>query len=795
MAKGNEQVKQTEQEIKDLQGKVASAQAAAKEAQRELSKYERDLDRNIQKQLNAVLSLNAAQASGDRKAARRARGRVNDLEKEIEGIQGLIDLQDKVINKAQKKASIEQDQVKALEERIQKEMESSAKQEKALKKKGELFTDLAKTLRNIPGIGGILSDIFTDAAKKIEETGSTARGFVSVLSSIAKIAGPAALLKGMLNVSTETKTISKNLGISFDSARKIREEFSEISESSNDVRINSAKLVKAQTELVKSFGLSVQASGEVSQNFIRNSEYLGVSAEAAGKLEKIIATTGGNSTEFSESLALAANQTGKLYGVNLPLAKVIEKINTLQGASLSYIMDSPAALAKAVAMSEKLGIEFGKIRSIADGLSNFENSITAELEAELYLGRDINLNKARRLAFMGDEVGLAEEIGKQIGTVADFNAMLPIQQTAFAKSLGMSRDELANMVMQQELSARFGEQAKNYTVEQLQAAKALAGDKNISDKAALRLIQEEVDATKNFTEAAEKIRTAFQDAIVGLTPFLEGTAKIVGSLAKSPMAKILSVAAMGVGTGLALVKAFRAVTGVQRVFVVNNGTGSDTGGSIFDKMNSTRKSMRSKARRAKSFAKGALGKGSELDARYAQRVLNPVKGFFGKGGMQGKRAAIGAFKGAKNLKLVRGLAGGGVAALGGMAVSGLASKAAAKGKEGLAKGLGAAGGALSGAGTGAMIGSIIPVIGTGIGAAVGGLIGGVSGFLDKQEAARQAKREKIEKEISERDAVADELRQIKTLLAESESGVYIDGDRVGMSLLKGASMPKASYQL
>ena len=96
---------------------------------------------------------------------------------------------------------------------------------------------------------------------------------------------------------------------------------------------------------------------------------------------------------------------------------------------------------------------------------------------------------------------------------------------------------------------------------------------------------------------------------------------------------------------------------------------------------------------------------------------------------------------------------------------------------------------------GAMMGSIIPVWGTAVGAVVGGVYGGVTGFIDKREAAREAKREQIQKEIDERGAVADELKQIKTLLAESESGVYIDGDRVGMSLLRGASMPKASYEL
>ena len=444
-----------------------------------------------------------------------------------------------------------------------------------------VFNDIAKTLANIPGIGGVLSDVFTKAAKKVEDTGNKAQGFLSVLESIATIAGPTALLKSMLDVSDQTQDISRNLGVGFDSARKMRAEFSQIAADSDDVRINSIDLVKAQGQLVGALGLSVNASGEVSQNFIRNSEYLGASVEAAGKLERIVAITGGSSTEFSDSLALAANETGRLYGVNLPLAKVVEKISNFQGATLSYIMQSPTALAKAVAISEKLGIEFGKIRGIADNLVNFESSISAELEAEVFLGRDINLNKARQLAFMGDEVGLAEEIGRQIGTTADLNAMLPIQQQSFAKALGLSRDELANMVMQQELSNRFGAQARDLTVEQMQAAKKLAEDKGISDGAALRLIQEEVSATKQFEDAAQKIRAAFQDAVVKFTPMIEAVAKVVGTLAKSPFAQVLAVGGALLGTGLAAFKAIRGLTPATAMYVKDAfGGGGTAGGGV-----------------------------------------------------------------------------------------------------------------------------------------------------------------------------------------------------------------------
>ena len=57
--------------------------------------------------------------------------------------------------------------------------------------------------------------------------------------------------------------------------------------------------------------------------------------------------------------------------------------------------------------------------------------------------KDLNLEQARLLALNGDIAGAAAEVAKQVGSSADFGKMNVIQQEAIAKSVGMSRDELA----------------------------------------------------------------------------------------------------------------------------------------------------------------------------------------------------------------------------------------------------------------------------------------------------------------------------------------------------------------
>ena len=105
---------------------------------------------------------------------------------------------------------------------------------------------------------------------------------------------------------------------------------------------------------------------------------------------------------------------------------------------------------KSAIAAAKLGTNLQGVQNISKGLLNFEDSISAELEAELLTGKELNLDKARQYALEGNIEGVAKEITKNIGSAADFGKMNVIQQEALAKAMGTSREELADMLIQQE---------------------------------------------------------------------------------------------------------------------------------------------------------------------------------------------------------------------------------------------------------------------------------------------------------------------------------------------------------
>ena len=78
------------------------------------------------------------------------------------------------------------------------------------------------------------------------------------------------------------------------------------------------------------------------------------------------------------------------------------------------------------------------------------------MEAELLTGKQLNLEQARMLALKGETGKAAAEVLKQVGGSAEFSEMNVIAQEALAKSMGMTRDELAKSLIEREALAKIG---------------------------------------------------------------------------------------------------------------------------------------------------------------------------------------------------------------------------------------------------------------------------------------------------------------------------------------------------
>jgi len=97
---------------------------------------------------------------------------------------------------------------------------------------------------------------------------------------------------------------------------------------------------------------------------------------------------------------------------------------------------------------------------VSDGILDFQSSIENELKASLLIGRQLNLNEARRLAMAGDMAGLQEEILRQVGSEEELQRMNAIQRKSLAGALGVTVQEL-NKLASGELEVKNSEMKQN----------------------------------------------------------------------------------------------------------------------------------------------------------------------------------------------------------------------------------------------------------------------------------------------------------------------------------------------
>ena len=569
-----------------------------------------------------------------------------------------------------------------------------------MKKNSRFFKELSASLKSIPGLGPILSKPLEEAAEVAAERGKLA-GFFKFLNSTVKLLSGPALVKGLLTVSSQTKDLRTNLGISNTQARGLRGEFTQYALSTDNARVNTDSLVSAQLDLSKSLGLGVTFSGATLENFINQTEALGVSVAAASRLALVQESLGDTSGEFADNLAASAKQAGQGLGINLSTAEVFEEIGKLSATTLINLRRNPEALGQAVAQAKKLGIQLSDIRGISSSLLDFESSIASELEAEVLTGRQLNLDRARLAALKGDDLSLTKEIASQVGTIAEFENMNVIQREALAKSFGLNIDQMSEMLLRQEAINKAGDRAADLSAESLNNARKISQERGISLAAAIQEEETRMSGVEAFQKAATNLQNSFREFFVQLEPGLTKVANIMATLAESPIFRGVALLGAGVSAGIGLLKKLQFLP--QRVFVVNQG--GDMGGGLL---------------------RNFTGKRGAVNLRKMGRV--------GRGG------------GFAGLAI-------GAAALGGSA---LARNA---GNQGLASGLEIGGGIASGAATGAMLGSVIPGVGNLVGAGLGAAVGGLMAYLDDRSRKDDEMRDKQAEKLDQSNTYLQQLAE------------------------------------
>ena len=352
--------------------------------------------------------------------------------------------------------------VTKLNEKQIAQLEEEAKlREKIVGDTGKLVSGIDGLLKKVGGdefakffnIGGALDET-AKAGIKAEKTG----GKVAANFNKSKVLTQN-IAKNLSNSTNAAAVLAITAKKLFDLFKKSDQKYTDLARqigmSKNDAKDFSSNLGVGLTTIADGAkglsavnnalgGTSLLLNEEIITGAAETQRFFGLSAEAVGGLTKEALQSGKAVEDIRREQAEVLTDTERELGVRLDLKNVLEEANKITGLTRINIQKFPGGLAKAVSVAKSLGISMEAVGSAAGNLLNFEESITKELEAELLIGRDLNLEAARQAALAGDQEALMRELVNQAGSLEQLQSMNVLQQQALAGALGLSADQLAN---------------------------------------------------------------------------------------------------------------------------------------------------------------------------------------------------------------------------------------------------------------------------------------------------------------------------------------------------------------
>ena len=332
--------------------------------------------------------------------------------------------------------------------------------------KTKFFDNMAELVNSIPILSLVLKEFqnASDAAREAAINGKNAflagaKEFINALGklSLSLIIGKA--VGAILDAQKRTVQISRQLGVSNAESAQLYNNMVNSSLASKELYFNAERYAEAQKTINESLGTNVTLSEDAAQNFSALVYRLGLSADEANKVNEYTKLIGINATDFTAQVTVQTKLLNGQRKIQLSNQTILKEISNASARLQVTYKAQNKSLIDAAYSAKELGMNLSGLEKIQASLLNFEESISAELSAELLTGRNLNLERARFFALSNNIAGVAKELKNQNITATNFGQMNYLQQEAIAGAFGMQANELAESLRFQEQISKLSEES------------------------------------------------------------------------------------------------------------------------------------------------------------------------------------------------------------------------------------------------------------------------------------------------------------------------------------------------
>ena len=361
------------------------------------------------------------------------------------------------------------------------------------KRTGSKFEDVHKSLTvfgndyaNLSSKINILQSSATELGNKIKET---SKQFMELPNYFAQF-----IIKYFEEMDTGMANYRRSMGRMISETKPAELQVRRLSTELAHMGATVRDIVEARTTLSGQLTEIIAQDETILSKTIQLNKQFGISNDVTGKFFKTLAGVAGSTTKSQTNMIGFTKAVANAAGI--PLNQMMSDIANASDDVRIFMGQTEVSLIKAAATAAQLGVSMNDIASAAKNILSFESSISAELKASALIGKNIDFNEARRLAFQKDTKGMMEEI-RRISNEINFNDLNVIQQQAFAQAAGLSVEKLQTM-MQREKDLREiranGTAEQKEQLRQLEKLQAMREDEARSQSARLT---KELDSMAN----------------------------------------------------------------------------------------------------------------------------------------------------------------------------------------------------------------------------------------------------------------------------------------------------------
>jgi hypothetical protein len=426
-----------------------------------------------------------------------------------------------------------------------KALEAQAVQARIVEERVGRTADLMKGITKIPFVGQFVKadEALTAMNKKAYETSSRLQIIAAGLEKSMNAFTDAAALKvfGLIvstfkQTDTDAASLARSMNTTYQAGFKFRTELSDAALASGQIYATGAKYTQSLLSMNSALGTASSFDQKRIDSYTKLRDVAKFEPEVLDDLNNASLLNKKTLDDITKSRLAQINlvkiQTGRAINERQVLKDIA---NTSNSIKINFL-GSDAALAKAATTARIMGTDLNKLDKTAASFMNFETSIRNQMEAELISGKELNLEKARYYALTNNTVGLQKELNGLNITADTFSKKNRIDREATAAALGMSSEEMSEMLMKQKALSSLGakdmiQAQANFAAEVKRTSFAEAAA-NLGDEALARQFQQQSYQDK-MTLLVEKMLSAFNMLDKILEPIVSAFTTMAEMLAKS----------------------------------------------------------------------------------------------------------------------------------------------------------------------------------------------------------------------------------------------------------------------